>query len=245
MMIYANGRGVERDYALARRLVCDAGGAPAEIDGRLAHLAQMEAAGAAAEPFDVCDDITSGYMMGFCADRDARARGAQREWKYQQLLDGWSDADQQAWGELRDAATAFFDARVEHEVDASGTARGAMIVGERDALETHLFESLGAFERGELPSGDAETLKAIDAKLNTSYAAAREAAAFDDPDAKFGPLGTIRPEGIRDTERAWIRYRDAWVAFGAKRYPSVSADAWRTWATTERERQLRELHEGS
>lgn len=244
MMIHANGRGVARDFALARRFACEAGGAPAEVEARLQHLAAMEQAGDRAEPIDLCDDITSGYMMGFCADRDARVRAGEREWMYQQLLDGWSDADQEAWGELRGTATAFFDARVENEVDVSGTARGAMIAGERDALEAQLFDSLLAFERGEFPQGDAQALSAIDAKLNASYAAARKAAAVEDADAMFGPLGTIRPEGIRDTERVWIRYRDAWVAFGAKRYPSVSADAWRTWATTQRERQLRELYEG-
>ena len=82
------------------------------------------------------------------------------------------------------------------------------------------------------------------AEFHLDHATHGKAATFDEPDAMFGPLGTIRPEGIRDTERVWIRYRDAWVAFGAKRYPSVPADAWRTWATTERERQLRELYEG-
>ncbi|MHB0990431.1 MAG: hypothetical protein ACYC0M_04040 [Burkholderiales bacterium] len=37
-MIYANGQGVLRNLPLAIKFACEAGGAPAEIDGRIADL---------------------------------------------------------------------------------------------------------------------------------------------------------------------------------------------------------------
>lgn len=36
---------------------------------------------------------------------------------------------------------------------------------------------------------------------------------------------------FRAVERAWIRYRDAWVDFAAKKWPQVSADSVRTYLT--------------
>ncbi len=244
LTLYANGQGVERDFDLARRFACEAGGAPAEVEGRLEHLQAMQDSGDEDGRFDFCDDITSGYMTGFCADRDARKSAAARDEKWQALLATWSAADRAAWARLQTAAQAFFEARVEGEVDTSGTARGAFIVGEREALAEQLFDNVAAFERGELPDGTTDDLQAADAQLNTSYAVARKAAAPDNADDIFGPLGSISPDGIRDAERAWIKYRDAWVVFGAQRYPDVAAEAWLTYFTRERDKQLRELVEG-
>jgi uncharacterized protein YecT (DUF1311 family) len=240
MMLYANGLGVERDLALAQRFACETGGAPAELDGRLEHLQQMAAQADPPRDFDLCDDITSGYMMGFCAERDAGLRRRVREREWEALLAGWSEAERAAWKPLRAAAEGFFEARVQGEVDMGGTARGAMAIGTAEELEETLLKDVTAFEQGTLPTGDAAALKAADAALNASYAAARRAAT---PDAgeDWSLLGTIRPEGIRDAERAWLKYRDAWVAFGKVKYPGVPAEAWLDYYTRQREAQLREM----
>jgi uncharacterized protein YecT (DUF1311 family) len=241
MMIYANGRGVVRDPALARRFACEVNAAPAELDARLAYFDEMLAGRHVDQPFDLCDHATSGYLMGFCADRDARAAQFEREMKLQALLEGWNDADLEAWGNVRAASESFFQARIDREVDTSGTARGMLIAGERDSLERGLYEHLVAFEQGEFPQGDAAALAASDRKLNASYAAARKAATPESADDPFTALGSIEPDGIRAAERAWITYRDAWVAFGAQRYPAVSREAWLDLFTRERESQLSEL----
>ena len=243
MMLYANGRGVARDYALARRFACEVEAAPAELDGRLEHIAQMEAEASPAE-LDLCDDITSGYMMGFCAEREASARAREHEQLWARLQSSWGEADRAAWQVLRRTADDFFQARVEGEVDVSGTARGAFIVGEQRQLEEDLLASVQAFERGELPRGDAAASKAADAQLNASYRAARAAAKPENPEDTYGSLGTVMPDAIRDVERAWLKYRDAWVVFGKQRYPSVPPDAWLDFFTRKREAQLRELVEG-
>ena len=240
LAIYANGLGVPRDYALARRFACDAGGAYAEVENRLEHLAAMEA-GTDQEPLDFCDDITSGYMMGFCAQREAWKARPLREETWKALLAAWPPEHREAWNVLHAAAQAFFEARIAGEVDASGTGRAAFIVAEEEALAIALLESVQRFERGELPQADEAQFAEADRRLNEAYGRARAAAKFEEPGVMFGPLGTTTPEGIRDAERAWIKYRDAWVTFGAVRWPAVSAVAWRHWATVERERQLREL----
>lgn len=240
MMIYANGQGVARNIPLAKRFACAVQGAPAELDGRLEHLDALAKAGAKPEVFDLCDDITSGYMMGFCASRGADKAKADRDKRIAALSKNWNPADRAAFAKLRAAADAYFDAVVEGEVDMSGTARGAMAVGAREDLENTLAESLTAFERGDLPKDDATQFAAADKALNASYAAAMKTARPVEGE-NFSNLGTVSPEGIRSAERAWIKYRDAWVAFGAHKYPAVGADAWRSYFTKERDEALKAL----
>lgn len=240
MMLYANGQGVTRNLELAKRFACEVQGAPAELDGRLQHLAEMAKSGANNEIFDVCDDVTSGYMMGFCASRSADKAKVDRDKRVTALGKNWKDADRAAFARLRAAADAYFDAVVEGEVDMSGTARGAMAVGARENLEDSLVTSLTAFEEGRLPKATAEEFAAADKALNASYAVAMKAAKPIEGE-NFSNLGTVSPEGIRTAERAWIKYRDAWVAFGAHKYPAVSDYAWRTYFTRERAAALKEL----
>lgn len=240
MMIYANGYGVVRNLALAKKFACETEGAPAELDGRLAHLDAMAQASRAEEPFDLCDDITSGYMMGFCARRAADAATVDRNQRVNALTAAWSPEVRAGFAKVRAAADAYFDAVVDGEVDMSGTARGAMAVGARETLETAFAEALSAFERGALPQGDAAAFAAADKALNAAYA---ETMRRYKADSAEGITGTVTPDGIRAAERAWITYRDAWVAFGAQKYPAVPADAWRTYFTREREKALKELLE--
>ena len=55
------------------------------------------------------------------------------------------------------------------------------------------------------------------------------------------PLNEVTRMRIRDAERAWQVYRDAYVEFAKLRWPSVSGDSWLTLLTNERMKQLRNL----
>jgi uncharacterized protein YecT (DUF1311 family) len=57
------------------------------------------------------------------------------------------------------------------------------------------------------------------------------------PDSEIMPSA----ERIRNTERAWLAYREAWVEFGGLKWPKVSADSWRTWLTQERTAELKQM----
>lgn len=240
MMIYANGDGIARNLPLAKKFACETGGAPAELDGRLRHLDEIGQQSGTAERFDLCDDVTSGYMMGFCASRHADAAKVARDRGTNALTATWSAAQRGALATLRKAADRFFDASVDGEVDMSGTARGALAVGARDDLESGFATALAAFERGELPTGDAAAFAAADTALNATYATVMKRYKADSAE---GIAGTVTPEGIRQAQRAWIGYRDAWVVFGASRYPAVAAEAWKTHFTREREQALKALVE--
>lgn len=243
MMIYANGEGVERNIPLAKHYACKVAGAQAELESRLEHLDQIAADPGKAERMGMCDDITSGYMMGECAIHDQGSVVTAREARWSKLIANWPKADQAALASLRTSAATFFNARIENEIDLSGTARTSQALGESNALEDGVLNALSAFEDGKLPAASASEYAAADKELNLEYAAARKAATAEPGEISFGPLGTIRPDGIRIAQRAWLKYRDAWVEFGKRRYPKVEADAWRTHFTRERVKQLKEMYD--
>ncbi len=239
MMVYANGRGVPANLDLARRFACEVSGASAELDGRLKHLAAMAAGKeGSGTPFDLCDDITSGYMAGFCAKREAEALRAQRELEITKLISGWPPAKREALAALRLVANEYFDTVVSNEVDLSGTARAAMQVDAQETLEQEFFEFLQGLEAGRYPQGDAAALARADAELNRVYAKVMKAAKPENRESDWSFYGTVQGEGIRKTERSWLRYRDAWARFGKASYPKVAPEAWLLWQTNERIAQL-------
>jgi uncharacterized protein YecT (DUF1311 family) len=79
------------------------------------------------------------------------------------------------------------------------------------------------------------------AALNAAYVQALKAAGAREPQDPPGQPGSIDADGIRHAERAWLQYRDAWVAFCRTRYPGVGGDAWRTYFTRQRTAMRKEV----
>ena len=214
--IYANGRGVARNYDFAIAYACLIDGAPAEMDGRVKHLARLKAAGADKAPFDFCDDVTSGMMEGFCAEREGDLANARRKVEIASLLAGLDAPARAAFAKLEQAEKAFVKAAADNEVDVSGTARGMLIVGSQQGHEDGFMTALRSTLAGKVTGGG--TAKEADKRLNATYA---KVMALKDTSG----LGTVDKKGIKDTQRAWLGYRDAFIAFAKAAAPAVPADA--------------------
>lgn len=141
-MIYANGAGVTRDYDIAIAYACRIEAAPAETDGRVKRLAALRATGPAAEPFDLCQDATSGLMEGYCAEIGAAAADARREAAITALTRDFDPARKARFQRLRQLADAFVRAAADNEVDVSGTARGALIIGSEQLHKDQFLDML-------------------------------------------------------------------------------------------------------
>jgi hypothetical protein len=50
--------------------------------------------------------------------------------------------------------------------------------------------------------------------------------------------GAVTREGIRDAQRAWLRYRDSFLAFASVKYPKISRDSLAAWLTDKRTAML-------
>lgn len=232
MMLYANGRGVPRDLDMAIKLACALEAAPAEREARVLHLHALRS-GSDGRPFDICDDVTSTSMEGWCTERDGKLRAQEQERALSAMAQSWSESQRAALKRLRAAARAFWTARTANELDTQ-VFMGTAITHEEETLRNGLFEALQRFARGEIPHYTESEVVQADRELNRVYQALLKADFSD---------SVLRPRGIRATERAWLAYRDAWVKLGASRFPEVAASTWTTWATIQRTEQLASLLE--
>ena len=235
MTVYANGLGAARDLDLATALACRSGGAPAEIDGRVLHLAKLKAEGWTGTDFSLCDDITSGLMQGVCADHDQLIARAARSRAFEALSARWTPAERAAAVPLQKASAAFVDARGQNEVDQSGTGRGAFVVTAEEKAEGGFAKLLADAEAGRIAPASAADARAADAALNAAYRALMAKAPALAKDT------TLTAAGLATTERAWLRYRDAWLAFAKLRYPALAPDALLARLTRERAAQLADV----
>jgi uncharacterized protein YecT (DUF1311 family) len=229
-VLYANGQGVERKMPLALRFACEAGGAPAEISYRIDDIeSRFAKPGPATKGFAFCDDITSGFMEGFCAAYSSELADRNRTEALRGISANFNQAQRQAFDQLNQLEQAYARAHGDGEIDLSGTARAMFQIDAEDSLRDDFIAALPWFEAGNLPTGSAQQYQDADARLNLSYRKV-----MSDAEAHRKDYGAVQPEGIRAAERAWLKYRDAWVAFAKERYPSVPSEAWLVLLTNDR-----------
>ena len=232
MMIYANGYGVKKDADLAIKFACKLDGAPAEMEYRIQHLLDLKKSGGG-KPFDLCDDITSGYMQGHCAGREQRFADAERNRILSGILAKWGQNDKRGFALLRQSFDKFSKARISNEVDTSGTARAALQVEEESKLSKDLVTAVVQFEKGKLPRYTPTDFIKADRDLNMVYGKIQSKKDFH--------WGSVTQADIKHTQRAWLKYREAWVTFGRQKYPQVGEESWRTWLTRKRIAMLKEF----
>jgi uncharacterized protein YecT (DUF1311 family) len=104
------------------------------------------------------------------------------------------------------------------------------------SLNNDFLAALQRFEKGQLPKFTALEFSKVDAELNSLYSKLQS-----DPKNSAYEYTTLTPEGVKIAQRAWLRYREAWVKFGHVKYPSVTPESWRTWLMQERVEILKDL----
>lgn len=230
MTLFANGRGAPRDLDAAIALACTLDGAPAEMDGRVNHLAALQASGPGPTAFSPCDDVTSGAGQGACAAHDSAIAARARNAAFAAIAAGLDPAGKASLARLQSAMEAFAVARGENEIDLSGTARLVFQLEAEDAVRDDLLQILKP-----LPGGRPKALDtaAVDKALNAAYAAVM---ATQDPQ-----WGTPTKDGIRETERKWLAYRDALRLHMAAVAGAGQADAAVAALTARRAGQLRDI----
>lgn len=235
-MLYANGKGVPRDYDLAIRFACESDwSSEAEFGNRIGHLEYLGQAHSESATFDLCDDITSGLSMGACTSIRTRHEDVIRERKIVFLRTGLSPAANNGFPALEAAETAFEDARAANEVDLSGTARAEFELEEQARLRDQFVINLQRFGKGDIPTASSADLSLLDQELNEVYQQIQHSRA-----SKW-QFGTINPEGIRETERKWVSLADAWSTFAQTAYPNLSPSRVRAQLIRLRLHQLRSL----
>jgi uncharacterized protein YecT (DUF1311 family) len=211
MMLYANGFGVRQDRALATRYACGLDQvAPAEMESRVAHLQQPLRKD---KPFDFCDDITSGVSGAVCASMRERQRERAGAARLKQFSASLQPAARAAFERLRKAQAMFAQASADNENDMHGTAAVGLAIAARGRLNAEFVHDVGAVAARREPKYGADEYARLDTELNQAYRRLMDMPSKQDGDP--GRIGdsTMTRDGVRATQRAWLRFRDAWAEF--------------------------------
>ena len=238
MTIYANGVGAKRRLDVAIALACTLDGAPAEIDGRVKHLYQLMAQNWTGHDFSWCDDITSGLAQGYCADHNSRIEGPKRAARLAKVDNKVAKGPAgNLLLKLKKAAEAFIESRGDSEVSPMGTAHTALTIGEKESLQRQFVDDLEGLASGKPPCAGAKEAADADAQLNAIYRKIQRRPANE----FMEDSGNVEQSGIKETQLAWLKYRDAWVAFVAVAYPNIAKTSLVNCLTQRRVEQLAEF----
>lgn len=226
MMLYANGLGVARNLDLATHLACLSDGSLMEMEGRIDHLQKMKTE---SHPtlFDFCDDATSGMLQGYCSEKENQIQESKQQKTLLNVVKTWPISDKNALATLKQVASHYFVDSSNHEIDLSGTAAVGFSSEHREKLQTQFYSHIMQFEKSQFPNHSKIDLEKSDQLLNANY---QKILSRQNPNI----VGTINLEGIRITQRSWIRYRNAFVKFANQRYPKLNPDVLKTLLTLER-----------
>lgn len=226
MHLYANGIGVERNLDLALHFACGLSGAPAEMDARVLHLAELRDSGSTGKDFSFCDDITSGYAGGQCAAHRARLATARRDARLEMLTRHWKPAERAALDRVRALHEEYAALHATNEQSPSGTLRIAFTVKASEELAEQFLDTVHRLSEGRGPAYDRRQFRTADTRLNIAYRGILDAEILD--------YWNSSEAEARETQRAWLRYRDALLDFAESKFPDAGRDSVAGWLTDQR-----------
>lgn len=227
------GRFGAPDPTLTMQLILREGPAPAEltiaVESYYPHWKNGEAA-----PFNLCDHITSGVGMSVCAHRAAAKAEENRNKRINALIDGLDDGQKNAVISAFEKMSAFAASRASNEEGHGGTMRNASIIASTTTQQNNFVKLIQEIRSGSLPPIN-QSLADTDKALNTAYQSVMQRIRAAPQDAENWGIST---EGVRDTQRRWIKYRDAAATAMTAIHPDVTADQWQSYFTAQRSAQL-------
>lgn len=228
-MIYANGKGVARNYDVALKMACTIGDAPGDAAGRIHQIDRMKTGNLSGYNFNICDHSSGRDLYEQCAILQDRFDRIEREQQLKELTASWSAPDKKAFQAFWSDAQRFFKVQASNAINLEGTFE----VQEESSQIEHMLATLEGFERGELPHYSSDELQ--------SAQAAESAAFMQTQNGSTSRWGTVTRESVKRSEDEWRRYRDAWILFGRQRYPRVTEQSWKTWLDQDRAAALNRL----
>ncbi len=233
VLLYANGQGVPRNADYAIHIVCRIR-SKFETDKVLNRLiVELDAAksGSATKWYTYCNlgfELDKGTEYG-CAQGAFEDAQKKRLDHFKTITSNWTAAQRTAFDAALKAHDAYADANASAE-SPPGTGRGASMLEIQDNVNQAFAADIDRLEQGKLPKATHLDYVHADQDLNSGY---RKVWA-ELMQTKAQDADEPGPGNLLAAERAWLVYRDAFVAFAEMRWPQVSADSWLTFLTRER-----------
>jgi len=234
MVIYANGSGVPRNAQLAKHFACEIEWETADRERLLDNIESHMKSGT---PAGVCDvapywpinDICAGYTEAIESKRIERERKA--------LVAHWPTPRQKAFAPLEQAEKVYETKREQGEIlELDRPERQDWI---RNKFRTEFLDALKSLDASS--DASAKDPAALDRELNENYRKTLKALELANPDQP--EVAASRTANLRNGERAWLRYVDAWETFRSAAYPDIPAARLRALLTQQRVAALQALKE--
>jgi len=232
-MIYANGKGIQRDLSIAIYFACLLEATPHEFEKRVKHLNYMKNGKLFKKEFDFCDDAISRDTVLICMDLDKKLNDSKQEKNLNALIAKWSLEEKYLYKNLQKASVDYFESRIENEMEMSGSGAVEISIMENINLNNRMIDHMKKINQCDIPHWSNKQYKEADNKLNYLYNKLKK--------IDFSDVVGIKMDGIKKTEKSWLKYRDSWVLFGHKKCPDVSIDSWKMIITNERITELEHL----
>jgi hypothetical protein len=221
-MVYANGKGVPRNFDVALKFACTIGDAPGDAAGRVHELDRIRKSNPATGAFSICDHSSGRTLYEECAILSDRFDRIERDQKLADLSAKWKPNQQKAFHAFLEEAGRFYKVQANNGVNLEGTFE----VQEEAFLWNNLLSDLQKFEAGELPTFSAGELQKAQADENAAFQRTQT--------GETSRWGTVTRESLRKSEEEWRRYGEAWIAFARQKYPDVPAQTWKAWLDQDR-----------
>jgi len=153
-----------------------------------------------------------------------------------------SPEEQTSYDRLVVSFHVFYKLHEESEEGHSCTYCGALEEFDHVAMNYQFLAMAGGLGASGFPTLTASDLSHAEASLNRAYRARlAEIPPEKCPAIPYSISQCVSGADARETERAWMRYRDAWIAFAGLRWPDVPAEVWSTQLSRLRTKQLEPL----
>ena len=220
-MIFANGWGVPRDYAAAAYFLCQAEEvAPMEQWGMMGHVQEMRKQ-AQPKDLDYCEWVTSGHGSTWCQQLEMDRLAPDWDRRVETVSRSLPAATRPSLEALRKAAATFAEA--DGSLSALDNYGGTIypsqvLAGQQEQTEAFLA-ALEKYTRNRAPAATPADFERADHALNAAYQKQRAQVKSDD---KEFDRTTAGQDSLRDAQRAWIPYRDAWKSLYRLRWQGAA-----------------------
>lgn len=229
------GRFGNPNPTLVLQLVSRGGIVPAELESAVDSAYQNWKANKEFE-FNICDFITSGFGMGYCAYRKQELEDIENKARVVKLSKQLKNT---AGGKLQEAyniASMYFEDKAWNEELNGGSGYAAWTVYSIMSQKNNYLNLIEKIRSSNLDSiqalGDSSIV------LNQLYQSIVDT-------LEKGPItdlnAEVNLEGFRSVQKHWVKYRDSSAYLFSLIAPAVKKQQWINWFTVVRIKELREL----
>jgi uncharacterized protein YecT (DUF1311 family) len=240
IMAYANGIGVKKNLDVAIHFACALDGNEHWRDSQddlVTALNMKKTANDNSKIFDVCDHA-AGPIGSQCIARDRFRAEIKFEEKFREIQIKWSKSEIYLWQNMFKLFSKYVFQRSISEIDGRGTAYTSMVESDEKDQKGAFFSDVLNFFSGKTPKFIPGEFAKADRELNEVYKQTLKNI-LDNTDQGTG----ISVDAVKKTQRAWIKFRDAWVAFAKEKFPSTNPEVWLLWLTQNRTKMLLQINE--